>query len=159
MEQLQEGYVFSVAATAGCLVQRVDRDAYGVDVMFVRPRGSDLEEISLFAQLKATTTVTPNPKKESFGFRFNHRRHFDNLAKTRSTIKAILLVLVTYPEQSKWTAGDHGSLSVRKCCYWVNLEGQENAATKPTVQVPTNQIFSADALQHLLDRIERNEPL
>ena len=52
MEQLQEGYVLSVAATAGCLVETVQRDIYGLDIRFVRQRGSNLEETSLHAQLK-----------------------------------------------------------------------------------------------------------
>ena len=159
MEQLQEGYVLSVAATAGCLVERRDRDVDGVDLMLVRSRGPKLEEASLYAQLKCTTTLRPDPQKPSFAYKFRHRAHFDHLAKERSAIKAILLVMVTDPEQSRWSVGDHESLTVRRCCYWVNLEGQESTANTPTVRVPTDQGFSAVALAELLDRIERREPL
>ena len=158
MEQLQEGYVLSVAATAGCTVEPVQRDINGVDLMIIRQR-PQLEEISLYAQLKNTTTKTPDPDKPSFGFQFRHRAHFDRLAIERSTIKAVLLVMVTDPDQSKWTAAHHESLSVRKCCYWVNLEGQQSTAEQPTVRVPTDQVFSALALSALLERIERGEPL
>lgn len=157
MEQLQEGYVLSVAATAGCLVESVQRDIYGLDVRFVRQRGSSLEETSLHAQLKNTTTTSPDPLKPTFPFQFKHRRHFDHLTKARATIKAILIVMVTEPDQSKWSQGDHSSLSVRKCCYWANLEGHETEAMYPTVQVPTNQIFSSDALNGILDRIEMGQ--
>lgn len=159
MEQLQEGYVFSIAATAGCLVEPIQRDLYGLDITFVRPRGSSLEETSLHAQLKNTTTKAPDPAKASFSFQFKRRAHFEHLAKARSTIKAILLVMVTDPDQSKWTDGDHESLLVRKCCYWMNLEGHTASAQHPTVQVPTSQIFSAGALTSLLDRIETGQPL
>ena len=159
MEQLQEGYVFSVAATAGCLVERRERDALGMDVLFVRGRGPKQEETILYAQLKSTTRQRPDPEKGWFGFQFSHRDHFDRLAMTRSSVKAVLLVMVTDPDQSKWSDGDHESLSVRKCCYWVHLEGQESDAGKPTVRVPTDQIFTATALRDLLNRIERDEPL
>lgn len=159
MEQLQEGYVLSVAATAGCTVERVQRDVNGIDLMIIRQHSPQLEEISLYAQLKSTTTKRPNPDKPSFGYQFRHRAHFDRLAMERSMIKAVLLVMVTDPDQSKWTAARHESLSVRKCCYWVNLEGQQSTAEQPTVRVPTDQVFSAFALSVLLDRIERGEPL
>ena len=154
MEQLQHGYVFSVAATAGCLVEPISRDLYGVDVTFVRPRGPQREEVSLHAQLKNTTTKVPDHTKASFGYQFHRRDHFDYLAMPRKTIKTILLVMVTDPDQSKWSNGNHKSLKVRKCCYWVDLEGQMTEAKKPTVQVPTRQIFSASALTGLLDRVE-----
>lgn len=159
MEQLQEGYVLSVAATAGCLVERIDRDYYGLDVLFVRPSGPQSEEISLYAQLKNTTTTTPDLTKPSFGFQFKSRDHFDHLSKPRSTVKAVLLVMVTDPAQANWTTAAHDGLSVRRCCYWVCLEGEQSDAQYPTVRVPTSQIFSADALAALLDRIERGESL
>ena len=65
--------------------------------------------------------------------------------------------MVTDPDQSKWSKGDHNSLSVRKCCYWANLEGHTTEAMYPTVLVPTNQVFSSDALNRILDRIERGQ--
>jgi len=154
MEQLQEGYVFSVAATAGCLVETVQRDILGLDVRFIRQRGSNLEETSLHAQLKNTTTISPDLNKPTFPFKFKQRRHFDHLTKQRSTIKAILIVMVTDPDQSRWSDGDHNSLSVRKCCYWANIEGHNSKAAYPTVQVPIGQTFSPVALNDILDRIE-----
>ena len=159
MEQLQEGYLLSVAATAGCLVERLRRDRFGADVSFMRPNGPQREEVSLLAQLKCTTTRVPDPAATSFGYQFHNRSHFDRLVMERTTIKAILLVMVTDPDQSRWSDGDHESLRVRKCCYWVNLEGQTSEARKPTVQVPTRQIFTAEALNGLLDRQEEGSHL
>jgi hypothetical protein len=54
MEQLQDGYVTAVAATAGCLAEFIPRDSYGLDVRFVRPGGPGEEEVLLSAQLKST---------------------------------------------------------------------------------------------------------
>lgn len=159
MEQLQEGYVFSVAATAGCAVELTHRDQNGIDVIFTRPSGATLEEAILQAQLKCTTTLLPDPSKPTFSFQFNHRSHFDHLAKARSTVKAILLVMVTEPDQSMWTSAGHDSLSVRKCCYWSYLEGQVSDADKPSVRIPTQQVFSATALSNLMDRVQQGQPL
>lgn len=100
MEQLQLGYVVSVAATAGCLVQPIERDRIGMDVLFIRPGPSEEEEISVYAQLKSTTTVKPDPDQDNFSFRFKHRGHMQRLVNPRSGIKAILIVMATHPDQS-----------------------------------------------------------
>lgn len=161
MEQLQEGYVAAVAATAGCLIETVRRDLYGVDIMIVRPRGPHLQEQMIFAQLKNTTTIKPDPDKPNFAYKFKARSHLEHLTKSRTTPKAILIVMATSPAQVDWTDGDHDVLSVLHCCYWANLEGQEikPGVQQPTVRVPTGQQFTAPALLEMFDRLDGGEPL
>jgi hypothetical protein len=155
MEQLQVGYVTAVAATAGYLVQTIDRDYFGVDVQFVRPADGLDQEKLLWAQLKCTTSFKPDPTKAEFGFQFSRRKNLEQLAKTRSRPKAILLVMTTDPVQAGWTSGDHDQLAIVNCCYWVHLEGHQIAdgVEKPSVRVPTKQIFDAAALISLMDTL------
>jgi hypothetical protein len=161
MEQLQEGYVAAVAATAGCLLETVKRDVWGVDIQIVRPMGSLIQEQMIFAQLKNTTTFKPDPSKANFSYQFRARQHLEHLTKPRSRPKAILLVMVTRPDQSLWTSGDHDTLTVAHCCYWANLEGQsiKEGVQKPSVQVPTGNQFTAEALLAMFDRLDKGEPL
>jgi len=162
MEQLQEGYVTSVAATAGCAVVPIRRDIFGFDSMLVRPAGTPgKQEVSVFAQLKCTTTVRPDPKHPSFSFQLKKRQYFDALAMKRRDPKAILIVMATSHRQADWTAATHDQLSVAHCCYWVCLEGQEAnpGVQRPTVHVPTENIFDANALSAILDKLDRGEEL
>ncbi|MGW6310292.1 hypothetical protein [Streptomyces niveus] len=67
MEQLQEGYVSSVAASASCSAEVIGKDIFGVDVQFIRPAATHVQqEAMLFAQLKCTTQVTPDRDTKSF---------------------------------------------------------------------------------------------
>jgi hypothetical protein len=162
MEQLQEGYVYAIASTAGCTINRIDRDVNGLDVEFILSRGQHVEEVTIRAQLKSTTTRRPNPSKRDFSFQFSERRHFDHLAKKRDAVKAILLVLVTDPDQSLWAAATHDALSIQRCCYWVNLEGHPASGTsvaRPTVKVPLANVFDAKALRAMFDRVVAGAPL
>ncbi|WP_435070472.1 DUF4365 domain-containing protein [Amycolatopsis thermoflava] len=162
MEQLQDGYVFAVAATAGCTVEVLQRDTYGLDVLIIRKgRTASEEEISVYAQLKSTTTLRPDPSAKNFSFQFKKRKHFDHLAKPRKGIKAILVVMATCPSQAGWTKATHDSLELQHCCYWVSLEGLtvKPEVQKPTVHVPTGNIFDAAALTQILDKLDRAEPL
>jgi hypothetical protein len=92
MEQLQEGYVASIAATAGCAVEPIRRDIYGFDVRLIRPTPPGVEEITLMAQLKNTTAVKPDTAKNFFSYQLKKREYLEDLAAPRTGVKAILLV-------------------------------------------------------------------
>lgn len=154
MEQLQEGYVFSVAATVGCTVERKTRDQYGVDVEFKLHRGPGLEELTLYAQLKNTTMTNPDLSKSTFSYKFKNRAHFDQLAKCRETVKAIVIVMTTLPKQAEWTEATNDHLITKRCCYWMNLEGRVSQAKYPTVRIPTANLFDAESLKNLFNRLE-----
>ncbi|MCZ7415317.1 DUF4365 domain-containing protein [Streptomyces sp. WMMC897] len=162
MEQLQEGYVTSVAATAGCTVERVSRDLWSADVQFIRPPLTALEEEAMvFAQLKSTTLVEPGPAKEFFSYQFSKRQYFDHMVKPRKNQKAILIVMAVPPQQRQWTEVGHDGLITRRCCYWVHLEGVYAAPEiqRPTVKIPTKNTFDAAALTLILDKVDRGESL
>jgi hypothetical protein len=162
MEQLQEGYVASVAATAGCTLEPIRRDLYGLDVRFVRPGSPGEEEVVLSAQLKNTTTIRPDVSKPQFSYRLKKREYLETLAAERRTSpKAILLVMVTSPVQATWTDAGHHSMTVRHCCYWAYLEGRSvnPDVSSPMVPIKTKNIFDGNALISLMDRLSRGEPL
>lgn len=162
MEQLQEGYVATVASTAACSMQPVRRDTYGMDVLLVRPASPGVEEISVYAQLKSTTTLKIDPAKRDFPYKFKKREYFDQLAVSRiKGPKAILIVMATSPWQARWTASSHTELQVQHCCYWVSLEGWTvpPGVQSPTVRVPTQNIFDATTLTDILDRLDRGETI
>lgn len=161
MEQLQEGYVATVAATAGCTTQEVRRDVYGVDIIIFRDGRDQQQEVSLYAQLKNTTTIKPDPLKPEFGYQFKKRLYMEKLTVQRTHPKAILIVMVTPPIQASWTLGTHNILEVRHCCYWKHLEGENipDGVESPTVKIPTANVFDAVALNSIMDCIENGDPL
>lgn len=161
MEQLQEGYVASVAAAAGCSVEFIRRDLYLVDALIIRSIDKEKQEVSLFAQLKNTTSIKPDPGKPSFSYQFKNRKHLERLTMQRKDPKMILLVMTSHPAQAEWTHCDHESLAVRGCCYWVSLEGRTVGATVkyPSLSVPTANVFDSQALTMIMDKLDRGEAL
>ncbi|MEW2518612.1 DUF4365 domain-containing protein [Actinacidiphila alni] len=161
MEQLQEGYVQSVAATAGCLFIRQERDMFGMDAMLVRPSATPSgEETSFYVQLKSTTMISPSAAAEDFTYRFNKREYMTRLAALRRTVKAVLIVMAVPPGQADWTDVQPSHLAVKQACYWICLEGYEVPdIQKPSIKIPTINLFDARALTAIMGRIERGEPL
>ncbi|MET9873349.1 DUF4365 domain-containing protein [Actinacidiphila glaucinigra] len=162
MELLQRGYVTSVAATAGCTTEIVANDKWGIDVQFVRPPLSAAQsESMLFAQLKSTTQITPDPKKDFFSYQFTKRQYFDHMVKLRSYPKAVLIVMTVPQKQLEWTEVSHDGLLTKRACYWVHLEGQTAGSnvSRPTVRIPTKNVFDAFALTDILDKVDRGDSL
>lgn len=156
MEQLQDGYISAVAASAGALAEFTQRDYHGYDVELIRQPDLLVEQAAVRLQLKSTTQIKPGPTAENFKFRFREGKHFKSLAMPRTTIKHLLVVMVVGPDQRDWTAASQETLLVRHCCYWVNLTGQTAASDEsPTVLVPTSNVFDGAALSAILDRIEQ----
>lgn len=156
MEQLQESYVSAVAATAGVAVQNVYRDLHRYDLELVRQPSASVEEVSVKAQLKSTTSISVKPGATHFDYRFESRSAFDSLAMIRTSIKHILIVMLVDRDQSRWSEVDDQAMLTRRACYWVNLEGHAapERPLKPVVSVPRANLFDANALTGILNRIE-----
>ncbi|WP_328527980.1 DUF4365 domain-containing protein [Nocardioides sp. NBC_00368] len=159
MEQLQEGYVASVAATAGAIAEFRKRDMHKYDVELSRQPDVGFEEVAVRLQLKSTTTIRPQPHETHIKFRFKTREDFNSLAMPRDTIKHILVVMVVGADQRAWTEASHDVLSLRHCCYWINLEGQvaPDVPKQPVVEVPRSNVFDASSVTAILDRIEQGQ--
>ncbi|MER7500894.1 DUF4365 domain-containing protein [Nonomuraea pusilla] len=162
MEQLQEAYVMGVASAAGCTVEYKRRDVFGVDVQIIRPPAdATIQEISVYAQLKSTLAQKPDPDKDYFSYQFKKRQYMEHLVKRRSSPKAILIVMAMPPIQASWTIADHENLKISHCCYWVSLEGASIApgVQSPSVRIPTVNKFDAQALNNIMDTLDRGGEL
>jgi hypothetical protein len=161
MEQLQQGYIATVAATAGCSVNFKHHDRYGYDALIIRQIDRHREEVSVKAALKNTTLIKPDPARPHFSYQFRTREHLERLTMPRKDPKMILLIMVTPPEQALWTEGNHAALKVRRCCYWAYLEGHDigPGVQSPSVQIPTANVFDSAALTEIMDKLDRGESL
>lgn len=155
LEQLQEAYVLAVAATAGCLVEIKRRDRYGADIEIIQQDPTGGEELTIGAQLKCTTRITPDASVVDFPFQFSRREHLEELTKARGRVKKILLVMATHPVQSTWTTASHEEMWIQRSCYWANIEGDDIAegVKKPSVRVSTANRFDAPELLRMFTRL------
>ncbi|GAA0903628.1 DUF4365 domain-containing protein [Virgisporangium aurantiacum] len=160
MEQLQIAYVEGVASTAGCVVQNITRDVYGVDLEIVRSFALPREEVQIKVQLKSTTSIAPESTPTTFAYQFHKREYFERLAMVRRWDKYILIVMSVNPKQELWTDCSHDFMKLHHCCYWISVEGREvPKAAKPTLRIPRANVFNAKSLIEILEKVERGEKL
>lgn len=73
----------------------------------------------------------------------------------------IFLLMATCREQARWTECNHDALTVRHCCYWAYLEGYEiePGVQSPSVTIRTVNLFDAETLTRIMDKLDRGESL
>ncbi len=73
MEQLQESYVGSGGLHGGRCVQPVGRDYFKYDVEFMRQLDTSVEEVSVRAHSKSTTSAQVHPRRHTVQLQFETR--------------------------------------------------------------------------------------
>jgi hypothetical protein len=64
-------------------------------------------------------------------------------------------------DESEWVKQSPEQLAIRHCAYWLSLEGFPEAAARSStrLEIPLENVFSAEAVASLMQRLqERNKP-
>jgi hypothetical protein len=71
------------------------------------------------------------------------------------------VVLVLPEDEDLWLSQSHEELILRRCAYWLSLRGAEPTTARSSIRVPIPlaQVFSVPALQTMMNRLLRGEPL
>jgi len=160
-EALSRAYVAAVAARAG-LNSSTQYHDYGVDCSVhevVVVRGKRMNSgVSLDLQLKATQDYAVEDSSIVYdlevatynGITWRHSR------STSARAPCILAVLCLSREQSGWLTVSENELVLRRCCYWVFLEGDRVVHRRTVrIRVPRENLLSPDALRSLLARAKK----
>ena len=148
-EGLSKAYVYAVASFAGYTVSEENFDRSGIDLrIHAGGRGS----VGIAMQLKAT--VNFRGPLDDGNYRYdvpvtNYRR----LIRSSQT-PTYLLVLALPQNEEEWLSSSVDELVLRRCAYWLSLEGMEerdNSSTV-TVSIPPANRFDVAALRNLIEQ-------
>lgn len=149
-EGLSRVYVKALAAVSGYSTSEPDFDRDSVDLMV---HGGGDRRPSLALQLKATATLKKS-RRGTLPIRLK-RKNYDDL-RAESQVPRFLVVLVLPKDRTNWMTISNESLILRRCAYWLSLQGSgyEHKAGQEsvTVHIPESQRLDAGALQELMRR-------
>ncbi len=160
LEQLSFAYVRALAAALGFEVHEYKPDIFGVDLTLTA-KGSrgPVSCPSLGLQVKANT-------RESLlyedGIHYPLKvRTYNDLRDEHVASPRILVVVLVPKEDTEWIRQNQDELAMRKCGYWISLAGRGSVPNvdNVTVRVPWENVLSADALDSLMTKVSRLEPL
>ena len=154
MEQLSLAYVRAVAANVGYQVTRPAIDNDSIDGILMARFGRRPE---IHFQAKATTQSILQGGTISFPLPI---KNYNELIPPTKNPR-ILIILLMPREQSDWLRQTTNELCLRRCAYWISLEGWPSSSNKSTVTIPipVQNVFDCDQLIDLMQKTERGDTL
>lgn len=152
-EQISVAYLHAVTAAARCSLDILEVDYEGVDAT-VRQEADHLKFSSaqLDVQLKCTSQARVL-KDDHLSFRLE-RAHHEKLRNPKTFTPRILAVMLVPGDLGEWLEQSQEHLLVRRCAYWVCLQGDPEATTETvTVELPRSNILDVGQLLGMLQRI------
>lgn len=154
-EQFSNAFIEAIAAVAGCSAAKpaVDNDSIDWTLSNRLPRRPKLD-----LQLKCTAHDTGPADYIRFALPIKNYR---DLILTDLSNPRILAVVVVPDQTDDWIEQERERLVLRHCAYWTSLLGltQSDNETTVTVDVPRTNLFTVDALNRIMQRINDGEAL
>jgi hypothetical protein len=154
-EQFSNAFVQAVAAVAGCAAAKpsVDNDSIDWTLSNRLPRRPKLD-----IQLKCTVNDGGTENVIRFPLLI---KNYNELILTYLSNPRIMVLVVVPQQIGDWIEQQPEQLALRRCAYWVSLLGLEESdnETTVTVQVPRANLFTVDALEAIMQRINDREAL
>jgi len=151
-EEISKSYLNALCATKGISMEDQVHDDDSIDVILkrtIRRADSSWYNASISVQLKSTSSdYTEFESHYSYPLK---KKNYDDL-RMRATIKPYLFLLLLPRDENEWVTHSIEQLIIRKCMYWLDLEGlpdKENTSTVSVHLLKTN-VVSSDALVALL---------
>ncbi len=160
LEQFSFAYVRALAAMLGFEVQKYDPDIFGIDLNLTAKGSRGALSCPSFGMQVKAATGKKILHKDGIHYRLEIP-HYDALREQHIAAPRILVVVLIPRDDHQWIRQDHEELALRKCGYWLSLRGWEASAnvSNITVCVPWKNILSVDALDSLMTKVSRQEPL
>lgn len=160
-EALSRAYVQAVAAQAGVICSKPDPDL-GIDLSLrdVHQEGNQYQDSGLQLDLQLRSTTRASMRDGQVYYDLDVRTH-EYLRRTAPMCPRLLVLLVLPEDEALWVSQSPDELLMRHCAYWLSLRGAAPAVTTSTVRVavPCTQVFSAQAIRAILDRLAQgSEP-
>ena len=156
MEQFSFAYVRAVAAHADCAVtDNHYPDINSRDGTISADWGLRRPKIDF--QAKATSQDV----LRDGAVRFRLPRSDYNNLRRRDTVPHILIVLLMPKDDADWLNQTSEELTMRRCAYWMSLEGMVESpnVSTVTVRVPVSQMFDSGQLRDMMNRVDRGEEI
>lgn len=166
-EEISRAYIKAVCNHAGYVLCLPERD-YGLDVnvkgVNMKPNGNKFNYrftgINVDIQLKST--INYQEDGTNIIYDLDSQAFTDLIEPQVIGTKRILVLLLLPEEKSEWISQGTEALALKKCAYWISLEGLPNDLINSStnrIKIPKRNIFSGEALDKIMQAIKNKEDL
>ena len=154
-ERFSLAYINAVAARSGVVVSEPPVDQSSID-------GTLMADFGRSAQINFQAKASARDVMREGDIRFSLRlKNYDDLRRTGTVPLILIVVLLPSDDAEDWLHQNEDELCLRRCGYWLSLEGRErvDSTSTVTVPIPRRNVFDSAQLAHLMDKAARGEPL
>jgi hypothetical protein len=160
-EEFSYAYVYAIASAAGYSFQLAPRplDMDGIDAIIAATAAPGvMRRPRLEVQIKCTSQDVLGTEGIKYPLSV---KNYDDLRYDEPYNTRILVVVLVPENPTDWLHQSDMELCLRRCGYWVSLQGQPAISnqTSVTVSIPRQNVFTADALKRIMDSLEKGETL
>jgi len=158
-EQFSCAYLMAVSAKAGCVLGEMRVDDDSIDwVIRHKLNGHKNPRPQIDVQLKCTQNLAMLNGAYKFALSI---KNYDDLRISNLSHPRILVVVNIPKEDHLWLSLTRDELILRRCGYWLSIEGRPSVANKTniTLSIPENNVFSPFTLLAMLERVSNGESL
>jgi len=154
-EEISRSYLNAVCAIKGISMENQEHDDDGLDVILKKiitlGNGSRFNAL-MSVQLKSTSSdYSEYPDYYSYPLK---KKNYDDLLRP-ATVKSFLFLLILPENENDWLAQSIEQLIIRKCMFWIDMEGFPNRenTSSVTVKIPKANVVTPEALVAILEGI------
>lgn len=158
-EEFSYSYIQAIASATGYAFQRTTTplDRVGIDATIT---GLGVQGLMGFPQLYVQVKCTSRNVLEENHIRYPLKiKNYEELRNNYQYPPLILVVVLVSDNVDEWLHQSEEELCLRRCGYWVSLRGEPATQNKEnvTVYLPRQNLFTANALKSLMQRIGNGE--
>lgn len=153
-EQFSLAYIKAVSSVAGFSLHKPSVDDDSVDIVFAQTGGNGtIRSPRIDAQLKCTSRDVIRENWIKFTLSL---KNYNDLRPENVLVPRILVVVIVPSEIDNWLEQSPEKLSMHHCGYWTSLRGlpETENETSVNINIPLDQVFSVNAIQTIMNRVE-----
>jgi hypothetical protein len=135
---------------------------YGIDLTLhdIRRRGHRHMESGFKLDIQAKSTTARNLTTTDVVYDLDVK-NYDDLRNPQVGCPRILVLLVLPDDETRWMEQTEDQLLLRHAAYWLSVKGRGPTKNQKTIRVllPRVNLFTAQALESLMSKVSRGEPL
>lgn len=161
-EYLSLSYMRALCAATGALYEEFKEDGDSKDLLLRKRiyKGTKGFWSSLYIQMKSTySNSLYSETEESIKYALKIKNYNDLIEQNGDY--SVLALLILPQDKEQWVTLTPENLILRRCVYWVNLQGKERSSNleKVTVTIPKKNILNVDTLNLLFEKIAEGDEL
>jgi hypothetical protein len=162
-EALSEAYLMSIASVGNVTVNPFKHDEYGTDTILQKrvtlPDGRECD-VNLNVQLKSTSSHNEY-RIDGSDIKYTLKVANYRALTMQSTYPKCLILLLLPDNQTEWVEQSVDELILKKCMYWVSLDGLGETKNEETVtiSIPLDHYLDSSALGLIMQKCGEHKPL